>query len=180
MIGFGTMLSPGAEGCGSPNFTNFVWPGARRPLSNLSADVIFHRRVGIGLRCSMGGLLGTCRRTGASLTARFFSTSMVFTSLSSSKKVGADLFGGIGWQTTRFYQYQNTSNCVYFGACYKSSNRFVDAGAGIRYYVWGHFFVRPEVHYYHDREQHRLLHLWQHIPRQWLNRIHYRPGLNCS
>ena len=25
----------------------------------------------------------------------------------------------------------------------------VDAGAGIRYYVWGHVFVRPEVHYYH-------------------------------
>ena len=24
-----------------------------------------------------------------------------------------------------------------------------DLGAGVRYYVWHHFFVRPEVHYYH-------------------------------
>jgi opacity protein-like surface antigen len=24
-----------------------------------------------------------------------------------------------------------------------------DLGAGVRYYVWHHFFVRPEVRYYH-------------------------------
>ena len=31
----------------------------------------------------------------------------------------------------------------------QSSNHFlVDLGAGLRYYVWGHVFVRPEVRYY--------------------------------
>jgi hypothetical protein len=25
----------------------------------------------------------------------------------------------------------------------------VDLGGGIRYYVWNHVFVRPEVRYYH-------------------------------
>ena len=24
-----------------------------------------------------------------------------------------------------------------------------DLGVGLRYYVWNHFFVRPEIHYYH-------------------------------
>ena len=58
--------------------------------------------------------------------------------------------GGIGWQTTRFYGYQATTNCLVFGSCYTSNNHFlVDVGGGIRYYVWGHVFVRPEVHYYH-------------------------------
>ena len=48
-----------------------------------------------------------------------------------------------------FYGYTPTSNCVYFGACYNSSTHFlVDFGAGIRYYFWGHVFVRPEVRYY--------------------------------
>jgi hypothetical protein len=65
-----------------------------------------------------------------------------------SKKVGADLFAGIGWQSTRFYSGNYT--CSYFSCInYVSSNHFlIDAGAGIRYYFWGHVFVRPEIRYY--------------------------------
>jgi hypothetical protein len=67
-----------------------------------------------------------------------------------SKKAGLDLFGGIGWQSTRFYAYSNTTDCIYFSKCYTSSNHFlVDVGAGIRYYVWGHMFLRPEVRLFH-------------------------------
>ena len=45
--------------------------------------------------------------------------------------------------------YEPTTSCVYFGACYQSSNHFlVDLGAGLRYYFRGNFFVRPEVRYY--------------------------------
>lgn len=67
------------------------------------------------------------------------------------KKMGLDLFGGIGIASTRFYVPYATS-CSYFSGCinYTTSDHFMqDAGAGIRYYVWHHFFVRPEVHYYH-------------------------------
>lgn len=63
------------------------------------------------------------------------------------KKVGLDLMGGIGWQTTRFY----LPYCTNGFTCnnYVSSNHFqINAGAGIRYYVWGHVFIRPEVRYY--------------------------------
>ncbi|MFZ1050682.1 MAG: hypothetical protein WBP65_10690 [Candidatus Sulfotelmatobacter sp.] len=67
------------------------------------------------------------------------------------KKVGLDLFGGIGIASTRFYVPYATS-CSYFSGCinYTTSDHFMeDLGAGLRYYVWHHFFVRPEVHYYH-------------------------------
>ncbi|HTC41416.1 MAG TPA: outer membrane beta-barrel protein [Candidatus Acidoferrales bacterium] len=66
-------------------------------------------------------------------------------------KVGLDLLGGIGIASTRFYVPYATS-CSYFSGCinYTSSDHFMeDLGAGVRYYVWHHFFVRPEVRYYH-------------------------------
>jgi opacity protein-like surface antigen len=68
------------------------------------------------------------------------------------KKVGLDLFGGIGLDTTRVYVPFATSCSSFTGQCinYESDHHFMqDLGAGVRYYVWKHFFVRPEIHYYH-------------------------------
>lgn len=67
------------------------------------------------------------------------------------KKVGLDLFGGIGIASTRFYVPYATQ-CSYFSGCinYNTEDHFMQhLGGGIRYYVWHHVFVRPEVHYYH-------------------------------
>ncbi len=67
------------------------------------------------------------------------------------KKVALDLFGGIGIASTRFYVPYATS-CSYFSGCinYTTNDHFMqDAGAGLKYYVWKHVFVRPEIHYYH-------------------------------
>lgn len=67
------------------------------------------------------------------------------------KKLGLDLFGGIGIDSVRFY-YPFTTNCSYFSGCinYNSDHKFMqDLGVGLRYYAWKHFFVRPELHYYH-------------------------------
>lgn len=64
------------------------------------------------------------------------------------KHFGAELMAGIGWESLRFYQ--PTFQCN-FVTCtnYISSNHFMGHfGAGIRYYVWGHLFVRPEAHLY--------------------------------
>ena len=69
-----------------------------------------------------------------------------------SKKVGLDIFGGIGFDTTRFYVPFATSCSGFTGQCinYTSNHHFMqDLGVGVRYYVWHHAFVRPEVHYYH-------------------------------
>ncbi len=64
------------------------------------------------------------------------------------KHFTAELQGGIGFESLRFYQGFTTCS---FTSCtdYVSSNHFIGHfGAGIRYYVRGHFFVRPEAHFY--------------------------------
>ena len=117
---------------------------------NLGADVIFKRRIGAAFdvnwkasQAEFGGPGGQPYRP-----LQFTFNGVYQPRL--GKKAGLDLFGGIGWQSTRFYGYTNTANCYYFGACYTSSNHFLmDLGGGIRYYVWGHVFLRPEVRYYH-------------------------------
>jgi hypothetical protein len=73
-----------------------------------------------------------------------------------SKKVGLDLMAGVGIASNRF---NLPASCNIPGCInYTSSNHFMeDLGGGIRYRAWHHFFVRPEVHYYHvqnNREFH--------------------------
>jgi hypothetical protein len=66
-----------------------------------------------------------------------------------SPHVGAEVLGGIGGTSIRFYQ--GAYNCDFYGNCtnYQSSNHFMaDVGAGIRLYVYHNFFVRPEARLY--------------------------------
>lgn len=148
MLGFGTVLSPGAAACGASNSVNFTCPERGGLYTNISADVIFHGRIGAAFDASWRSI-GDFGGLGQAYRPILFDFNGVYQPRI-NKKVGADLFGGIGWQTTRFYGYQPTYSCYAFGACYTSANHFlVDLGAGIRYYAWGHLFVRPEVHYYH-------------------------------
>jgi hypothetical protein len=146
MLGFGTVTSPGNSGCDLNTFTCAETGGL---YMNLGADVIFHKRFGFGFDAAWRAKQGNYADSGQPYRPLIFDINGVYQPRL-GKKVGADLFGGIGWQSTRFYGYQPTSNCVYFGQCYLSTNHFlVDLGAGIRYYVWGHVFVRPEARYYH-------------------------------
>jgi len=147
MLGFGTVLSPGAPACGTSALLTCPEKGGL--YMNLGADVIFHRRMGFGFDAAWKAGQGAYGGEGGQpFRPILFDFNGVYQP-KISKKVGADLMGGIGWQSTRFYGYTATTSCVYFGACYQSSNHFlVDLGAGLRYYVWGHVFVRPEVRYY--------------------------------
>lgn len=148
MLGFGTVMSPGAAACGASSAINLTCPERGGLYTNISADVIFKGRIGAGFDASWRSI-GNFAGLGQAYRPILFDFNGVYQPRL-NKKVGADLFGGIGWQTTRFYSYQPTYSCYAFGACYTSSNHFlVDLGAGVRYYVWGNFFLRPEVHYYH-------------------------------
>jgi Outer membrane protein beta-barrel domain len=149
MLGFGTLLSPGAASCGTSGSTaQFACPEKGGLYMNLGADVIFHKRVGFGFDAAWRASQGDYGGLGVPYRPILFDFNGVYQP-KLSKKAGVDLMAGIGWQTTRFYGYQPTTNCVTFGACYQSSNHFlVDVGGGLRYYVWGHVFVRPEAHYY--------------------------------
>jgi hypothetical protein len=64
-----------------------------------------------------------------------------------SKHFTPEVMAGIGAESTRFY---NSSSCGFAGCTnYSSTNHFLGHfGGGIRYYVRGNLFVRPEAHVY--------------------------------
>jgi Outer membrane protein beta-barrel domain len=148
MIGFGAIASPGAYACGTTSSTNFTCPEKGGLYINAGGDVIFHRRIGIGFDAAWRASQGLYPSTQVPYRPIIFDFNGVYQPRL-SKKIGADLMGGIGWQDTRYYGYTPTFNCNALGACYNSSNHFlVDIGAGVRYYFFGHVFARPEAHYY--------------------------------
>jgi hypothetical protein len=150
MIGFGTLMAPGAAGCNFDTVSGiFTCPEKGGLYMNLGGDVILHNRLGFGFDATWKASQGQYGGSGGQpFRPILFDINGVYQP-KFGKKAGLDLMGGIGWQTTRFYGYTPTSNCVYFGACYQSSKHFlVDLGAGVRYYVRGHVFIRPEIRYY--------------------------------
>ena len=157
-IGGGTLLSSSASSstlipgtnCGTNSQGGAICPEKGGTYLNLGADVIFKGRLGAAFDVNWKAGQGAFGGPGGQPYRPLLFTFNGVYQPRISKKAGLDLFGGIGWQSTRFYGYQPTSNCVYFGACYTSSNHFlVDVGGGIRYYVWGHMFLRPEVRVFH-------------------------------
>jgi hypothetical protein len=146
MFGFGTTMSSGTTSC---TVNSCVIPEKGGLYTNISADVIFRKRVGFGFDAAWRTSQGNYAGLGLPYRPILFDFNGVYQPRL-SKKIGADLMAGIGWQSTRFYQFTNTSNCVFFNACYTSKNHFlVDIGGGVRYYVHGNIFVRPEAHFYH-------------------------------
>jgi opacity protein-like surface antigen len=149
MFGAGTLLSS-SPSSGSQIFEQPAEKGGA--YLNVTGDVVgFKRRLGFGIetawRASQGNYadyLGEAYRPILTDFNAVFQPKL-------GKKVGVDLFGGIGIASTRFYVPAIVS-CSYFSGCinYTSSDHFLeDLGGGVRYYVWHHVFVRPEVHYYH-------------------------------
>lgn len=69
-----------------------------------------------------------------------------------SRRVAPELMAGIGAESLRFYQ--STFQCSAFGGCtnFTSSNHFMGhIGGGLRLFVHGNVFVRPEAHLYFVR-----------------------------
>jgi hypothetical protein len=147
MFGGGTLLSSSQTGCSLLVLSNCFLSEKGGFYPSVSADVIFRKRIGFNFetawRGSEGSYYGQPYRPIITDFNAMYQPKL-------GKKTGLDLMGGIGLQSTRFYGYTNTTSCIYYGACYTSNHNFlVDVGGGIRYYVWGHFFVRPEAHYYY-------------------------------
>jgi hypothetical protein len=142
-IGGGTLLSSSS----SSDSVTEVGPEKGGTYLNLGGDVIFKHRVGFNIeaawRASQG--LDNFQQPYRPILVDFNGVYQPRL----SKKVGADLMAGIGFQSTRFYGFTDTSDCFNFGKCYTSANHFLfHVGGGIRYYVWGNVFIRPEAHFY--------------------------------
>jgi hypothetical protein len=151
MIGFGTLMAPSSTSPACTSFSSSCLGSEKGGLyTSISGDVIFHRRIGFNFEANWRTKQGLDDANGGQLYRPILFDFNGVYQPRISKKVGADLMGGIGWQTTRFYGYNYSTNCLVFGSCYTSNNHFLEhVGGGIRYYPWGHFFIRPEVHYYH-------------------------------
>jgi len=146
MFGGGTLLSSSSSNSSAAPSEN------GGTYLNIDGDVVgFKKRLGFNIGTAWRASQGDYG-SGTGITFRPILTD--FNALYQprlGKKFGLDLFGGIGIASSRFYVQQIVS-CNIGSGCinYTSSNHFMeDLGGGIRYYAWRHFFVRPEVHYYH-------------------------------
>ncbi len=151
MLGFGTLVSSGANSTCVITFTsNCVGPEKGGLYNTISGDVIFHNRIGFNFEANWRTKQALDYANGGQYYRPILFDFNGVYQPRITKKVGADLMAGIGWQSTRFYQYTATFSCQYYNSCYVSNNHFlVHFGGGIRYYVWGNFFLRPEAHFYH-------------------------------
>ena len=151
-FGFTTLMSSGSttSSCAPSASSNCVGPEKGGLFTSVGGDLVFHRRIGFNMEATWRAKQGLDNANGGQLYRPILFDFNALYQPRLGKKVGAELMGGIGWQSTRFYQYTYTYSCLNFGSCYVSNNHFlVDFGGGIRYYPWGHFFIRPEVHLYH-------------------------------
>lgn len=112
---------------------------------SFSADKIFKNRFGfngeVAIRESKGLYNGYQR-----FRPTFYDFNAVFAPRL-GKKTSADLMAGIGGENIYFDSPSGT--CA--GGCptyLKSNHLLVHVGAGVHYYFWHSFFIRPEAHYY--------------------------------
>jgi hypothetical protein len=149
-FGFGTLTAPAASTNSNGSFPSLS--GGLYP--SFSGILILRHHVGFGgnvaWRASRSIYAGSSGNFGILAPVRpiFYDFDGVY-SRTFEKKAGVDLMAGIGGEDLRFYT--PYIQCGSFSGCtnYVSSNHFAGHfGVGIRYYFWGHAFIRPEAHYY--------------------------------
>jgi hypothetical protein len=147
MFGLGTLMSSGSCNVNANNGL-LLCPEKGGVYPSVSADVIFKKRVGFNFETAWKASQGSYGGPGGQPFRPILTDFNGVYQPKITKKIGADLMAGIGFQSTRFYLpfCTGTFSCNNF----VSSHHFLmDVGAGIRYYVWNHVFVRPEIHYYY-------------------------------
>jgi opacity protein-like surface antigen len=148
MFGGGTLLSSTP----SASSSSFLPAEKGGTYLNISGDIVgFKRRLGFNVETAWRASQGPYADENVTYRPILTDFNALFQPRL-GKRAGLDLFGGIGIASTRFYVPAIVTCSNFTGQCinYTSSDHFMeDLGAGLRYYVWHHVFVRPEVHYYH-------------------------------
>lgn len=139
MFGFGTLLS-------TPSCTaTFICPEKGGLYPDVNLDVIFHKRIGFNFETAWRATQGSYN--GEPYRPIILDFNAIYQPRV-GKKLGLDLMGGVGLQSTRFYLPYCTSEITCNN--FETSHHFlIDLGAGLRYYVRGHIFIRPEARYYY-------------------------------
>ncbi len=142
-FGMGTLTAPSASSA-SGKYQPVSLTGGLYP--SFSGDFLFKGRFGVQSEVAW--------RAGKSSYAGFFPYRPIFYDFNGiyaprfGKSAGAELMAGIGVADIRFYG--PFINCGSFGCSnFTSSNHFLGHfGGGLRLYVHGNFFIRPEAHLY--------------------------------
>lgn len=138
-IGGGTLLSPSGSNNGLPQEKGGLY-------LNLGGDVVFSHHVGVNVETAWRATQGVYILDDLNYRPILTDFNLLYQP-HIGKKLGLDLMAGIGAGDTRFYT-PGASVAGY--ANYESTDHFMEhLGGGVRYYVWHHLFVRPEIHYYH-------------------------------
>jgi hypothetical protein len=119
-----------------------------------SVDYLFHKHFGIGGEVAWRASQNTYPNGFAQpFRPIFWDFNGVYApSLGLSRRVAPEFSGGIGAETTRYYQgFLTCTGNAFFGTCtnYQSVNHFMGhVGVGLKLYAAGNFFIRPEAHFY--------------------------------
>jgi hypothetical protein len=142
-FGVGTLTAPSASSA-TGNHQAVSLTGGAYPV--FSADLLLKRNFGVSGELAW--------RASQNLYAGFQPYRPLFYDFNGiyvpklGKHAAAELSGGIGWESLRFYT--GTTSCGAISCTdFVSSNHCMGHfGAGLRYYFRGHFFVRPEADVY--------------------------------
>ncbi len=154
-IGAGTIIAPSAASA-TGNHAPVTLSGGTYPV--FSADLLLKRQFGVSGELAWRG--------GRNIYGGFQPERPLFYDFNGiyAPKLGrhaaAELMGGVGWESIRFYQPFTTCGAL---TCtnFVSSNHFMGHfGGGIRYYIHGNFFVRPEAHLYLIRNNEEFSSPW--------------------
>lgn len=142
-FGVGTVLAPSASSA-TGNYSSQSLRGGAYPV--ISGDFLLHKNFGImgeiSWRASQNLYQGS-----SPYRPLFWDFNGIYVP-KVGKNAAVELSAGIGAESIRFYQ--PFYYCTFYSCTnYTSSNHFMGHfGAGLRYYVRGGLFVRPEVNLY--------------------------------
>ena len=142
-IGFGTIEAPSGSSA-SGSYAPQSMGGGLYP--SFSVDFLLHHNLGVSGELSWRG--GQALYLGYEPYRPLFYDINGIWAPRFNKKVGAEISAGIGAESIRFYP--GTYQCNFITCTdYVSSNHFLGHfGGGIKIYVHGNFFVRPEANFY--------------------------------
>lgn len=151
-FGVGTVTAPSASSASGNYFPQSVGGGA---FPVFSGDVIFFKHQfgisgNVAWRASQGSYVTNQLVLGLvpyPYRPIFYDFNGIWVP-PGAKRVVPQLEAGIGAESVRFYQ--NFFNCGFTGCTnYTSTNHFLGHfGGGLKLYIKGNFFVRPEAHLY--------------------------------
>ena len=129
------------------NGTLFNTPRMGGLFETVGGDVMFRPNLGVGFETSFRS---QSNYAGLNYRPLFYDFNAIYEPVSNSGMIVPEFQAGLGGANLRFYE--NQSYCDSFGGCsnqnyyVESSNHFqLHVSAGVRLYVKGGIFIRPQV-----------------------------------